>query len=109
MPDRLFDAAVATFLFCVLPDDMQVPALREIGRVVKPGEHHRPAGIHAGPHGTFRRAMTRLWEPWVRWAYGGGSFDRRTEEHVPQAGLRLAGSRFVVDDLIKVIEARVTD
>jgi ubiquinone/menaquinone biosynthesis C-methylase UbiE len=31
---QAFDAAVATFLFCVLPDDLQVPALREIGRVV---------------------------------------------------------------------------
>jgi hypothetical protein len=26
-----------TFLFCVLPDDLQVPALRELGRVVKSG------------------------------------------------------------------------
>jgi ubiquinone/menaquinone biosynthesis C-methylase UbiE len=26
--DHSFDAAVATFLFCVLPDDLQVPALR---------------------------------------------------------------------------------
>ena len=32
-----FDGAVATFLFCVLPDDQQVVALRELGRVVKPG------------------------------------------------------------------------
>src|SRR5580692_4153480 len=29
LPDRHFDAAVATFLFCVLPDELQVPALRE--------------------------------------------------------------------------------
>ena len=35
--DQSFDAAVATFLFCVLPDELQVPALREIGRVVKLG------------------------------------------------------------------------
>jgi SAM-dependent methyltransferase len=35
--DQSFDAAAATFLFCVLPDDLQVPALREIGRVVKSG------------------------------------------------------------------------
>src|SRR6185312_6844771 len=32
-----FDAAVATFLFCVLPNQLQVPALRELGRVVKRG------------------------------------------------------------------------
>jgi ubiquinone/menaquinone biosynthesis C-methylase UbiE len=104
LPDRHFDAAVATFLFCVLPDELQVPALREIGRVVKPGGIIRLLE-YTRPRGTFRRAMTRLWEPWVRWAYGAG-FDRRTEEHVPRAGLQLVGSRFVVDDLIKLIEAR---
>jgi ubiquinone/menaquinone biosynthesis C-methylase UbiE len=31
--DRTFDAAVATFLFCVLPEELQVPALRELGRL----------------------------------------------------------------------------
>jgi ubiquinone/menaquinone biosynthesis C-methylase UbiE len=35
--DSTFDAAVSTFLFCVLPDQLQVPALQELGRVVKPG------------------------------------------------------------------------
>jgi SAM-dependent methyltransferase len=45
-----FDAAVATFLFCVLPESLQVPALRELGRVVRPGglirllEYVRPRG-----------------------------------------------------------------
>jgi len=36
-PNGSFDAAVATFLFCVLPDQLQLPALGELGRVVKPG------------------------------------------------------------------------
>src|SRR6478672_11520851 len=36
-PDGSFDAAVATFLFCVLEDELQIPGLRELGRVVKPG------------------------------------------------------------------------
>ena len=35
-PDRSFDAAVATFLFCTLPDELQVAGMRELGRVVKP-------------------------------------------------------------------------
>jgi len=33
-------------------------------------------------------------------------FDRRTEEHIPEAGLQLVETRFVVDDLIKMISAR---
>jgi ubiquinone/menaquinone biosynthesis C-methylase UbiE len=36
-PDRHFDGAVATFLFCTLPNELQVPALKELRRVVKPG------------------------------------------------------------------------
>jgi len=103
--DQSFDAAVATFLFCVLPEDVQVPALREIGRVVKSGGTIRLLE-YVRPRGALRRAVTRLWEPWVAWAYG-ASFDRRTEEHVPEAGLELVGSRFVVHDLIKLISIRV--
>jgi len=102
LPDGHFDAAVATFLFCVLPNELQVPALRELARVTKPGGIIRLLE-YTRPHGAFRRAMIRLWEPWVHWAYGAG-FDRRTEQHVPEAGLRLVQSRFVVDHLIKVLE-----
>ena len=103
-PDRSFDAAVATFLFCVLPDDLQVPALREIGRVVKPQGKIRILE-YVRPRGALRRAITQIWEPWVAWAYG-ASFDRRTEERVPEAGLELVKSSFVVADLIKLIEIR---
>ena len=35
-PDRHFDAIVATFLFCVLDDELQLPALRELKRICKP-------------------------------------------------------------------------
>jgi ubiquinone/menaquinone biosynthesis C-methylase UbiE len=104
-PDRSFDAAVATFLFCTLPDELQVPALKELGRVLKPGGMVRLLE-YARPRGTVRRLITRIWEPWVAWAYG-ASFDRRTEEHIPEAGLEPIGTRFVVDELIKLISARV--
>ncbi len=103
--DQSFDAAVATFLFCVLPDELQVPALREIGRVVKLGGTIRLLE-YVRPRGAMRRAVNRLWEPWIAWAYGAG-FNRQTEEHVPEAGLEVVGSRLVVDDLIKLISIRV--
>ena len=85
--DRTFDAAVTTFLFCVLPEELQVPALRELGRVVKTGGPVRLLE-YVRPHDTVRRVVARLWEPWIAWAYG-ASFDRRTEEHIPEAGLEL--------------------
>ena len=100
-----FDAAVAAFLFCVLPEELQVPALRELGRVVKPGGPIRLLE-YVRPEGALHRFISRLWQPWIAWAYG-ASFDRHTEKHIPAAGLELSESRFVVDDLVKLICARV--
>jgi ubiquinone/menaquinone biosynthesis C-methylase UbiE len=103
-PTGSFDAAVATFLFCVLPDRLQAPALRELGRVVKPSGLIRLLE-YVRPQGMLRRSMSRLWQPWIAWAYG-ASFDRHTENYVPAAGLDLVGSRYVVDDLIKLLTLR---
>jgi ubiquinone/menaquinone biosynthesis C-methylase UbiE len=103
-PDRSFEAAVATFLFCTLPDELQVAAMRELRRVVKPGGIIRCLE-YTRPSGGLRRAMTRLWEPWVYWAYG-ATFDRQTERKAPEAGLQLFESRFVYDELIKLLGAR---
>jgi len=104
LPDASFDAAVASFLFCVLPGEMQMLGLRELGRVVKPGGPIRLLE-YVRPTGAARRFMAKLWAPWVHWAYG-ASFDRNTEAHVPEAGLELVGSRFVLGDLLKLISAR---
>jgi ubiquinone/menaquinone biosynthesis C-methylase UbiE len=105
-PAGTFDAAVSTFLFCVLPEELQGTALRELGRVVKPGGPIRLLE-YVRPRGRVRRLMSRLWEPWMAWAYGAG-FDRQTEKHVSEAGLDLVESRYVVDDLVKMISARAT-
>jgi ubiquinone/menaquinone biosynthesis C-methylase UbiE len=103
-PDRSFDAAVASFLFCVLPNDLQVPALREIERVLKPGGTLRLLE-YVRPTGAFRAFVAGLWEPWMHWAYGAG-FDRRTEEHAKETALTLVESRYVVPDLIKILTLR---
>jgi ubiquinone/menaquinone biosynthesis C-methylase UbiE len=104
-PPDSFDGAVATFLFCVLPEDQQVTALRELHRVVKAGGTIRLLE-YVRPHGLIRRIVAAMWEPWIKWAYGAG-FDRRTEEHIRDAGLELVGARYVVDDLLKLLIARV--
>jgi demethylmenaquinone methyltransferase/2-methoxy-6-polyprenyl-1,4-benzoquinol methylase len=101
-----FDAAVSTFLFCVLPENLQVPALRELARVVKPGEPIRLLE-YVRPQNILRRVVARVWEPWMHWAYG-ASFDRHTEQHVAAAGLEVVSSRFVVPDLLKLISLRTT-
>lgn len=105
-PNGSFDAAVSSFLFCVLPNPLQAPALRELNRVVRPGGVIRLLE-YVRPRGTLRRALSYVWQPWVEWAYG-ASFDRNTEQHVPGTGLELVESRYVVDDLLKMITLRAT-
>jgi ubiquinone/menaquinone biosynthesis C-methylase UbiE len=103
-PDASFDAVVATFLFCVLPEAQQAPALAELRRVVKRGGEIRLLE-YVRPAGAVRQVIARLWEPWMRFAYGAG-FDRRTEKHVSEAGLGVVEARFVVDDLVKFLTLR---
>jgi hypothetical protein len=57
------------------------------------------------PRGTWRRIITWIWQPWIAWAYG-ANFDRETERRVPEAGLEVIESRYVVDDLLKMITVR---
>jgi ubiquinone/menaquinone biosynthesis C-methylase UbiE len=83
-PAGSFDAAIAIFLFCVLPDNLQLPALRELGRVVKPGGLIRLLD-YVRPRGTLRRLSSRIWQPWIAWAYG-ASFDRHTNNTFPRRG-----------------------
>jgi ubiquinone/menaquinone biosynthesis C-methylase UbiE len=103
-PDGSFDAVVATFLFCVLPQQDQLPALRELARICRPGAELRLLE-YTRPPAPLRRLLTRAWEPWVHWAYG-ASFDRDVARHVPDAGLELVDARFVVDELVQYVVAR---
>ena len=105
LPDDMFDAAVASFLFCVLPDESQPDALRELRRVIKPGGTLRLLE-YIRPTGALRGFIARLWEPWVAFAYGAG-FDRRTQAHLRDLGFEIVESRFVVGDLIQMIEVRI--
>lgn len=103
--DGRFDAAVATFLFCVLDDALQRPALAELARIVRPGGTIRLLEYQYSED-PRRRFVMRLWSPWVRFAYG-ATFDRGTERHVPAAGLEVVEERFLYADVIKLIVARV--
>jgi ubiquinone/menaquinone biosynthesis C-methylase UbiE len=104
-PPASFDAAVATFLFCVLAEEQQVPALRELRRVVRPGGVIRLLE-YVRPRSRLRRLSVAVWQPWVAWAYG-ASFDRDTAAHVPEAGLEMLDPEFIVGDLIQLLTIRV--
>jgi ubiquinone/menaquinone biosynthesis C-methylase UbiE len=105
-PAGSFDAAVATFLFCVLPRELQLLALHELRRVVRGGGTVRLLD-YVRPQRPLRRAIAGLWEPLIARAYG-ASFDRRTEKYMPEAGLELVAAEFVVADLVKLLTARVS-
>ena len=103
-PDRYFDAIVASFLFCVLDDDQQLPALRELERICNPNGVIRFLDYRYSSD-PFRRFIMKLWAPWVRWVYGAG-FDRQTEQYLPEAGLEILEKRFLYRDTIGLVVAR---
>ena len=103
-PDRHFDAVVASFLFCVLDPSEQLPALRELGRICRPGGEIRMLE-YVYSEDPVRRLIMRLWAPWVRFAYG-AAFDRHTERYVSDAGLEVSDARFVYHDMIRLIVVR---
>lgn len=103
-PDRHFDAIVATFLFCVLDEEQQLPALAELARICKPTGQIRLLE-YSYSKDPRRRFVMRLWAPWVRWAYG-AAFDRNTERYVGAAGLEVAARRFLYQDIIELLVLR---
>ena len=102
--DSSFDAVVASFVFCVLKPDRQQAALEELGRIVRPGGEIRLLD-YTWSRQPWRRFVMGLWAPWVGWAYGAG-FDRKPQRHVEPAGLELAESRFLIDDVVRFVVAR---
>lgn len=102
--DDSFDAVISTFLFCVLDNDLQLPALQELRRVCRPGGtiHILEYAISEIP---LRRTIMKIWAPWVRRAYG-AEFDRNTEQYLDAAGLELVDRRFLYRDIIKLLTIR---
>jgi ubiquinone/menaquinone biosynthesis C-methylase UbiE len=103
-PTGHFDYVIATFLFCVLDDQDQLPALRELQRVCKPDGEIRLVE-HVYSRDPFRRFVMRLWSPWVRLMYG-ATFDRNTQQYIEAAGLKLVEERFLFQDIIKLLVLR---
>ena len=103
-PDARFDYVIATFLFCVLDNDDQQPALEELRRICKPEGEIRVLDYvySANP---VKRFVMRLWAPWVRLMYG-AAFDRHTERYVDAAGLELVEERFLFEDIVKLLVLR---
>jgi ubiquinone/menaquinone biosynthesis C-methylase UbiE len=100
--DGQFDTAVATCVFCSVPDPVQ--GLRELGRVVRPGgqilllEHMRPRNPVLG-------VMTDLITP-LTVRLTGASMNRRTLDNVLAGGLVIESVEDLAMDMFKLIVAR---
>ena len=102
--DASFDFVIASFLFCVLPEEDQRPALAELGRVTRPGGEIRLLD-YTWSRRPVRRLVMRAWAPVVRRLYG-ASFDRDPAAHAAAAGLRLAEERLLYADMIRMLVLR---
>lgn len=102
--DSRFDAVVAAFLFGVLEPGQQVRALRELARITTPGGEIRILDYTPSAR-PFRRLWMALWLPWEHLVYG-GSFSRRTEGHVAEAGLEVISEEYLYKDIVRLMRLR---
>jgi ubiquinone/menaquinone biosynthesis C-methylase UbiE len=103
VPDASIDWYIATFLFCVLPDALQPPALAEMARVLVPGGRFRLVEILYSQQ-PARRRMQQLMAPFVEAVYG-ARFDRHTLEHIDAVpGLRVTRTRWLKGDTHLLVE-----
>jgi ubiquinone/menaquinone biosynthesis C-methylase UbiE len=103
--DGSFDWYVATFLYCVLPDELQPPALAEMARVLASGGRFRLLEM-VYSRLLLRRLIQRTMAPYVERVFG-ARFDRRTLEHIQATpGLEITDTRWLQGDTYLLIEGR---
>lgn len=99
-PDASFDTVAVTFVLLCLPDEAQLPALRELARVVRPDgrvlilDYHRPSTRRAQ---LWVKAMSGFLRAWA------GRFDPATERYIEAAGLRVEARRSFMGDLVTML------
>ena len=86
--DASFDTALSTWTLCTIPDAVQ--ALREVGRVLRPG-----GTLHFVEHGLAPDAGVATWqrrlEPVQKRVFGGCHLTRDIPALIEEAGLRVKG------------------
>jgi phosphatidylethanolamine/phosphatidyl-N-methylethanolamine N-methyltransferase len=102
--DNSFDAAVATFVFCSVPDPIQ--GLRELRRVLEPGGQLIMLE-HVLSHKPVLRTLMR-WFDFVPYHLWGAHINRETVNNVREAGFTEVVATDLSLDIVKRIEATKT-
>lgn len=102
--DASFDAVVATFLFCVLPEALHPPALAELRRVCRPDGRIILLEYQYSQR-PWRQLPMRLLAPYVEWMYG-ARFDRRLTGHLGRADIQVMSDTCLYSDVIRLFVLR---
>ena len=96
LPDRIFDAIAATFVFACIPDDRQQPALSELRRVCHPAGEMRLLDYRLSEE-PVRRAAMQMKAPWLKWAFS-ATYTPGTNKYIEAAGWRVIEERPLIRD-----------
>lgn len=98
--DRTFDACVASYMLCVMPDEQQASALKEMLRVTRPGGEVRILE-HRYSRRWWRRMMQKAYSPYVR-CFFHSRYDHSIADAVSVCGAKMVSERYVVSDVEKM-------
>ena len=96
LPDGLFDAIVATFVFACIPEDYQQPALLELRRVCHSTGEMRLLDYRLSEE-PLRRAAMQMKAPWLKWAFS-ATYTPGTNKYIEAAGWRVIEERPLIRD-----------
>lgn len=103
-PDASFDHIVATFVFCVLPEELQRPVMMEMQRILKPGGTLRILD-YTQSRGAAARLWMKLVSPWLSYAFG-ARYTAGYESHLTGSGMTVLENRHVAGDFVKLLVAQ---
>ncbi len=103
-----YDWLIATFLCCVIPNELQGRTLEQFARVLKPGGRFRLLEMVYSGMPRIRRRQD-FFASFVEKVYG-ARFDRNTLDQLTKnPNLRVTSTRFLKDDVYLLIEGLRSD